>query len=346
MTETAVPRREITTLADINRLGTAFCGAKAVLSAIELGLFTELSAGPATEAELCERLGLHPRAVPDFLSTLAALGLLDVKDDHYASTPAAARFLDRTSPSYGGGFLERANHMMYPAWENLTGLLRTGEPQVAGREDQAAAFERMMGDPDHLDRFLRMMDAVSGPLGPELAAKFDWANYTTVVDIGGARGNLLAHILNAHEHLSGYVFDLRGIESAFGTHMEALGLRDRARFVSGDFFKDALPQSDVLIIGHVLHDWSPAERAQLIRKAFGALQPGGALLIYDQLTGQGHGGDPWNEIISLNMQLLSPGGSEYTLTECRTWLRDAGFQSISTFTLGEHDTCVVALKDR
>ncbi|MFC4533237.1 methyltransferase [Sphaerisporangium dianthi] len=345
MTKTAAPSREIATLADINRLGTAFCRAKTVLSAIELGVFTELGKGAATGTELCARLGLHPRAMPDFLTTLVTLGLLQAEDGRYANAPVSARYLDRSSPSYGGGFLERADQMMYPAWEHLTGLLRTGEPQVPGREDQAAAFERMMADPVHLDRFLRMMDAVSGPLGPELAAKFDWAEHTTVVDIGGARGNLLSQILGAHDHLSGYVFDLQGIESAFVAHMEALGLKDRARFVGGDFFKDALPQGDVLIIGHVLHDWAPGERARLIKKAFSAVRPGGALLIYDQLTGQGHD-DPWNEIISLNMQLLSPGGSEYTLAECRDWLRDAGFQTVTSFSLGEHDTCVVALKDR
>jgi SAM-dependent methyltransferase len=337
--------REIATLDDINRLGTAFCRAKVVLTALEVGLFTALGGGGATAEQLCDELDLHPRALPDLLFALASLGLVRADGQRWTNTDAAARFLDRSSPAYGGGFLERANHMMYPAWEKLTGLLRTGAPQVAGREDQAAAFERMMADPDHVDRFLRMMDAVSGPLGPELATKFGWAGYDTVVDIGGARGNLLAHILKANPHLRGYVFDLPGIQTPFERHMESLGVGNRARFVGGDFFESALPQGDVLVMGHVLHDWSVEQRRQLIAKAYAAVRPGGALLIYDQLTGQGHG-DPWNEMISLNMQLLTPGGSEYGFAECRQWLAEAGFQSISTFSLGEHDTCVVALRDR
>ncbi|MEV7546101.1 methyltransferase [Streptomyces sp. NPDC089915] len=334
---------EPSTLDDINRIGIAFAQAKVVLSAIELDLFTVLAAGPATEEALRERLGLHPRASRDFLSALVSFGLLRKDGDTYTNAPGADRHLDKAKPEYAGAFLERANRMMYPAWSGLTGLLHTGEPQLAGREDQAAAFERMMADPAHLRNFLRMMDAVSGPLGPHLAAAFDWSGHHSVLDVGGARGNLVAQVLAAHPHLTGGVFDLPAIAPLFDEHMAGFGLGERASFTGGDFFTDDLPEADVVVTGHVLHDWTPAERALLVKKMAAAVRPGGALLIYDMLLDETPG-DPWNTLISLNMQLITNGGSEYTLTECAGWLADAGLELAGTVPLGDHDTLVIARK--
>src|ERR1700677_597573 len=336
----------IETAADLHQLGALFCDAKVVLAAVELRLFTEISQNPLTQEQVCDRCELNPRAVRDFLSVLVTLGLLEHEDGRYGNSPVAERFLNRRSEEYAGGFLERANRMMYPVWEHLSSLLRTGDPQAKGREDQAAAFERMMADPEHVKRVLDMMDALTDSLGPELArAPIPWDRYSTVVDIGGGRGNVLARVLDANPGLSGYVFDLPAVEHPFYEHVEKFGLLDRARFVGGDFFVDPLPVADVLIIGHVLHDWSAEERRALIGKAYAAVADGGLLLIYDQLTGAGRVDDTWNSIISLNMQLLSPGGSEYSPAEAEEWRRTAGFAQVTIPPLGAHDSLIIARKN-
>src|SRR5215475_12681416 len=79
----------------ILELGLAFWGAKVLLSATELGLFTELAQGPADADHLRNRLGLHARGARDFLDALVALGLLERQDDRYSNSPEASLFLDR-----------------------------------------------------------------------------------------------------------------------------------------------------------------------------------------------------------------------------------------------------------
>src|SRR5277367_514518 len=106
-----------------------FWASKTVLSAVELGLFTELAKHPETLAELSARLGLHPRSARDFLDALVALGLLERKDGVYSNTPSTALFLDKAKPSYIGGILEMANNRLYTFWGSLTTALHTGEPQ-------------------------------------------------------------------------------------------------------------------------------------------------------------------------------------------------------------------------
>src|SRR5262245_41501707 len=84
----------------ILQLGFAFWGSKALLSAVELGLFTLLADGPLSADAVTSRLALHPRSVTDFLDALVALGQLERHDGLYANTPAGAQFLDRRKPTY------------------------------------------------------------------------------------------------------------------------------------------------------------------------------------------------------------------------------------------------------
>ncbi|TYB60573.1 methyltransferase [Nonomuraea sp. PA05] len=333
---TQVP--QITSPAELIRLGkTAFCTAKVVLSALELRVFAVLAERSLTGAELTERLALHPRAARDFFETMVSLGLLLRKDGRYCNSAAAEQYLDPGKPSYVGGFLERSDRVLYPAWGDLTVALRTGRPRVE------SAFREMLADPDRLTSYLGMMDALSTMLAPRIARAFDWSGVKTYADVGGARGNLAGRIAAEHPHLNVHVFDLPPMEQPFREHVARLGVADRATFHPGDFFADPLPEADVLTIGHVLHNWAPDERRMLVKKAFQSISPGGALLVYDRMLAD-EPTDPENLVISLDMLLTTEGGSEYLVGECREYVEEAGFVFESVRQLGEYDTLVVARK--
>src|SRR5580765_697431 len=121
-TDTVTPEK-------IMQLGVGFWGSKTLLSAIELGLFTELTAGHLSAKELAERLGLHSRSARDFFDALVSLGMLEREGDLYRNTAETDLFLVRGKPSYLGGMLEMANERLYPFWGSLTEALRTGQPQ-------------------------------------------------------------------------------------------------------------------------------------------------------------------------------------------------------------------------
>lgn len=323
--------------ASVIRLGTAFSEAKAVLSAIELGLFDLLHDGPANATEVQERLDLHPRGTRHFLDLLVTLELLTKEAGNYANTPAADRYLIRGKSEYVGGFLNRANHMLYPAYGKLTDALRTGKPQAA------ANFQDMIANPERLRRFLDMMDSLTGLLGEELAQAFDFGKYQHVLDLGGARGHLLSFVVRAHAGIRGTVFDLPVDAEPFAELMTKLDLTDRMTFHGGDFFADDLPEADVVIIGHVLHDWTPEERQLLVDKAYRAVPPGGAVVIYDPMVDE-ELSHPENLLASLAMLLTTDGGSEYAPAECEAWLKQAGFTVESVRPLGSSDTLVIGRK--
>jgi hypothetical protein len=330
-------------VADIKRLGNAFCHAKLLLAACELGLFADLAEnGPAGGSQLAERLGLHPRGYRDFLNALVLLGLLTREDGKYANSASAAAHLIPGRATYVGGFFHRASRVLYPAWGQLTEALRTGEPQVPAAAE-SGSFERMLSDPAQLAQYLNMMDSVNGLLAPRLAEAFEWSEHNVLVDVGGARGNLAAALLRACPHLSAWVFDLPVMEGPLRQHVGSLVSDGRLSFRGGDFFVDPLPEGDVLILGHVLHNWSPSERQLLVKKAFAATRPGGALLVYDAMLGE-EPADLARVLVSLNMLLVTQEGSEYTVGECREWLEAAGFQELTDCPLGPADTLVCGRK--
>src|SRR5205823_3091380 len=122
----------------ILEVGLGFWSSRTLLSAVEMGLFTELAREPGELASVQQRVGLHPRSARDFLDALVALGFLQREGDVYRNAPAADLYLDRRKPSYVGGLLEMASARLYGFWNHLTDALRTGRPQneaKSGGED-------------------------------------------------------------------------------------------------------------------------------------------------------------------------------------------------------------------
>ena len=268
------------TPAAILQIGTGFMASKTLLSAIELGVFNTLAKGPADLATLQQKLGLHPRSARDFLDAFVSLKLLERNNGVYSNTVETDLFLDKAKPSYVGGLLEMANARLYRFWGSLTEALRTGERQNEAKGG-GEGIEALYATPEKMRDFLRAMSGLS--LGPAraIAQKFDWKRYATFMDLGTAQGELPVILAQAHPHLSGIGFDLPQVRPVFEDFVAGHGLSDRIAFTGGDFFVDALPKAEVIVMGHILHNWDLAQKKALIGKASDALPKGGALIAYD-----------------------------------------------------------------
>lgn len=210
----------------ILQLGLGFWGSKALLSAVELGLFTELaSGGPLGADALASWLGLHARGARDFLDALVALRMLDRSHDCYANTPAADLFLDRRKPSYLGGILEMANTRLYPLWGSLTEAMRTGQPQNEAKHG-GNVFAKLYADPERLKAFLKAMTGISLGSAQAVAAKFPWHEYRTLVDVGAAEGALPVGVASMHQHVTGTGFDLPEVRPHFEAYVAVDDRRD------------------------------------------------------------------------------------------------------------------------
>jgi precorrin-6B methylase 2 len=328
----------------ILQTGLAFWASKTLLSAVEMGVFTELTRGEEDFESLRGRLGLHERSARDFLDALVAMGFLRRQGDRYGNTPETDLFLDRNKPSYVGGVLEMANHRLFPFWANLTEALRTGQPQNEAKSGASSPFEALYADPARLKEFLAAMTGVSHGANLTIARAFPWSDHRTFVDVGTAQGDLAAQIALAHPHLRGTGFDLPEVGPVFEEYVEKLGVSDRLSFQAGDFFRDDLPKADVILMGHVLHDWNLAEKKMLIRKAYEAVPDGGALVVYEAIIDDDRSKNAFGLLMSLNMLIETPGGFDYTGADCSDWMIEAGFTRTHVEPLVGPDSMVIAFK--
>jgi ubiquinone/menaquinone biosynthesis C-methylase UbiE len=328
----------------IMQVGMGFMASKTLLSAVEMEVFTELAKHPEDLPTLAGRLGLHPRAALDFLDTLVALKFLDRREGVYYNTPSTDFFLDKRKPSYVGGVLEMANHRLYPFWGSLTTALRTGEPQNEAAQGGPNPFTMLYADPERLRGFLKAMTGISHGSNRTIARQFPFANYESAVDVGTAQGDLIVQVALANPHIEGIGFDLPEVGPIFEDYAAVNGLTSRVKFHPGSFFDAPIPEADVVMMGHVLHDWNLEEKKMLIGKAYEAVKPGGAFVVYEALIDDDRSQNAFGLLMSLNMLVETPGGFDYTGADCTGWMREAGFRETRVEHLVGPDSMVIGFK--
>lgn len=275
---------------------------------------------------------------------MLALGFLGREGGRYSNTPETGLFLDRNKPSYMGGILEMANHRLYPFWADLTEALRTGQPQNECKTGGGGLLETLYADPARLKEFLSAMTGVSHASNSMIARIFPWKDHHTFVDVGTAQEDLTTQIALANPPLRGMGFDLPEVAPIFQQYAAAMSVADRLTFIPGDFFKHDLPKADVVLMGHILHDWDLPTKKMLIRKAFEAIPVGGALIIYETIIDDDRSQNAFGLMMSLNMLIETPGGFDYTGADCKAWMREAGFSITRVEPLTGPDSMVIGIK--
>ncbi|HWF54984.1 MAG TPA: methyltransferase [Solirubrobacteraceae bacterium] len=330
------------------QVGMGFFASKTVLSAVELELFTQLGSASMTGEEIGDRLGLHPRAIADFLDALVALGFLERDGDGvgavYGNTPETGLFLDKRSPAYIGGILEMANARLYPFWGDLTEALQTGKPQNEIKHTGKPVFEELYSDPARLEQFMGAMAGISAGNFHALAETVDFSAYHTVCDVGGATGQLSTILAARHPHLRCTSFDLPPVAPIAEKAIAAAGLSDRVSVAAGDFLTEPLPQADVITMGLILHDWNLEGKLHLIRAAYDALPEGGALIVIENLIDDARRENAFGLLMSLNMLIEFGDAFDYTGADFAGWCTDVGFRKVEIVPLAGPASAGIAFK--
>jgi len=326
----------------------SFWSSKVLLTAVELGVFTKLAGRELTGADLGAELKLHPRGIADFFDALVAMSFLEREGDgtqaKYSNTPESALFLDEKSPRYVGGILVMLNARLFKFWNDLPEALRTGKPQNEIKHGQKGMFEELYSDLPRLEQFMGAMTGLSRVNFEAFAEKFDFSKYKTLCDIGGATGLLSIEAAKRHPHLKCTSFDLPPVEPIAQKHIAAAGLSDRIGTAKGDFFKDPLPKADVITMGMILHDWNLEKKMHLIRAAYDALPPGGALVAIEALIDDARRENVQGLLMSLNMLIEFGDAFDYSGADFRKWCGEVGFQRFEVIHLAGPSSAAVAYK--
>ena len=325
-----------------------FWSSKVLLTAVEMGVFTQLAQRPMTGKELGAALGLHPRGIADFFDALVAMKFLaregNGPEARYSNTPAAAMYLDEKSPHYVGGILAMLNARLFRFWNDLPEALRTGKPQNEAKHSQKPMFEELYSDLPRLEQFMGAMTGLSRINFEAFAEKFDFTPFKTLCDVGGATGLLSIEVARRHPHIRCISFDLPQVEPVARKHIAAANLSDRIAVASGDFFNDPLPKADLITMGMILHDWNLEKKMHLIRAAYDALPAGGALVAIEALIDDERRENVFGLLMSLNMLIEFGDAFDYSGADFRKWCGEAGFRRFDVIHLAGASSAAIAYK--
>ena len=336
--------------ATIMQIGTGYWASKILLAAVEFELFTLLATkGSMSGANLKKHLNLActDRHFFDFLDTLTSFGFLQREgiwdSARYSNGTDTDVFLDKNKPSYLGGILEMMNHRLYPFWGNLEEGLKTGLPQNEIKEG-VNLFEALYSDPDRLREFINAMSGIQKGNFQVFAEKFDFSPYKTLVDVGGSAGYLSAFCALKNPHLHCTSFDLPQVEPIAKETISQFNLGARLTTASGDFFTDALPKADMIVMGNILHDWDEKNKQMLVQKAFDALPIGGAFVAIESVIDDDRRKNPFGMMMSLNMLIETGTGFDYSFPDFNRWAKAAGFSKTELLPLAGPSSAAIAYK--
>jgi hypothetical protein len=301
--------------------GLALWRSKALLAALDLGLFTALADGPLSAEQLRRRLGLHPRAMPDLADALLAMGLLERSGQGagatYANTPAAEACLDRREPGYLGNWLAWADARCAAAWSGLAEALRTGAPPPRQAGGGTAALESLAA--------MEATDALVAPCLKALADGIDARAFETLLDLGGDGGLRACTVAARHPHLHGRTLDRPAATRLAAGRIGRAGLGARLTAEVSDPLTDGWPAADLITLGSLLAEQDLPGKRALLTKAWRALPATGALIVVDHLIDDERRSDSLGLLMSLNRLLSAGEGFHYSAADFSGWASEAGF---------------------
>jgi len=313
---------------DIYRVRDGIYAADMLLTAlVHLDLFSWLGEHPSTLPDICRAFQTTGRPTDVMLTLLAAMGLVERRDDVFRLTPTAREHLVKTSPWFLGPYYESLKNR--PVALDLLAVLRTGKPANWSSKSGGQDWHKSMESDEFAAQFTAAMDSRGVYLAQAVAKALDLSRRRRVLDIAGGSGVYACSLVTHHPDLSATVFEKPPVDRISARAIANRGCSERVTVVAGDMLADRLPEgADVHLWSNVLHDWDEPVVRQLLGKSFEALPPGGLVVIHDAFLNATKDG-PLHVAEYSVLLMHSSEGRCYATREMEQYLTEAGFRDVT-----------------
>jgi O-methyltransferase domain len=290
-----------------------------------LGVADALANGPRNAEEITDQTGAHGPTLYRLLRALGSVGVVaELEDRRFASTP----FSEMLRSDVSGSLRDYATVIGLPfqrdPWTDLYKTIQTGE-SAFDRVHGTKFFDYLAEHPEEAALFDASMNLVSTALTASIVQAYDFTPFSTVVDVGGGRGGLLAAILAANPHLQGVLFDKPAVVAGAEEVMSSAQVADRCKVVSGDFINSVPGGGDAYLLSNVIHNWDDDHAVQILGRCRAAMANMGCVLLAELVLPTGV--EPsMAKLADLGMLVMTSGGRERTEAEYRTLFDRAGLR--------------------
>lgn len=332
-------------LSRLAELSAGAVAANALVAGVNLGIFEALADGPLDLDTLAEKTQLKPVACRRLLMVLVNMELVACENGRFRNLELGQYCTSRAPLNLGpvvrvapfdhiSEFLTDALKEYSPRWQQAFGM---------PMED---TFASLYADPQRLRAFADLMDGFSIPQGRLIAESVDFTNYRCIMDVAGGPGGQAIQIGLAHPHLQGIIMDMEPVCVVARERIEANGLAKRFKAIAADLHAGPYPAgADVVLLGHILHDWSDVTCVNILRHCAAALPADGLLLISESILNPDYSGKNATCLKDLVMLIANePGARERTEAEFRTLLDTTGFDVVEVIRMDAPRDLLVAKK--
>lgn len=295
-----------------------------VYVAAKLGIADQLANGPRTPADVAGSIGAHAQSLYRLMRTLAGFGILsEIDGQRFELTPVGEALRTGAPGAARATLLTFGGSLFTQAFSELEYSVRTGETGFQ-KATGMGIFDALAQRPEEAKLFSETMVGFHGAEPPAVAEAYDFSDVGTIVDVGGATGNMLAAILGRHPQPRGVLFDMPHVVADAPTLLARHGVTSRVALAAGNFFESVPSGGDAYILSHIIHDWTEEQCLTILRNVRKAMSPTSKLLIVEFVLPTGNTPHP-GKVLDMVMLAL-PGGTERTESEYNALLAKAGFR--------------------
>jgi O-methyltransferase domain/Dimerisation domain len=306
------------------QMGRAHVVSRTVYAAAKLGLADQLASGPKSAAELAGPMHLHAPSLHRLMRTLASLGIPTERTEQRFGLTDLGEALKTGAPgSARSSLMISGSPWSQSGWDSMIYSVQTGNTGFE-KAQGVSFFDYLAQHPDDASLFSEMMVGLHSQEPPAVAAAYDFSTFKTIVDVGGATGNMLATVLARHSGPRGILFDRQHVVQDAPALLDARGVSNRVTIEPGNFFESVPAGADAYILSHIIHDWNDDQCLTILGHVCKAMNPTGRLLIVEMLIPPGDTPHP-GKLLDMAM-LVQMGGQERTTAEYGLLLSKAGFR--------------------
>jgi len=326
---------KISSPAGLLEIVNGFRKSRIILSAFELGIFTNLAGGAMSGQSMADKITADPRATDRLMNALVAIGLLEKSGGVFSNTPFSAKFLVTTEPAFLGGLSHQVH--LWKTWSSLTEAVRKGH---------SVTIKESIGkrDENWLQSFIAAMHSRTQQ-ARGVAELVDLSHTKTMLDVGGGSGAFSYAFISINKDIVSTIFDLPTVTPITQTYIEKEGYSKSVKTISGDYLKDDFGgKYDLALVSAVVHINSREENQLLVNKCSEALNPGGQLIIMDHIMSEDRTEPEIGAIFAINMLVGTLKGDTYTESEIRSWMANAGLKNIKVTNTKEESYLMTGTK--
>ena len=296
--------------------------ARSLYVVAKLRIADHIADGHCSVTALAEKTQMHSNSLYRVIRALACTGYFtEVSPREFALTPLGESLKSDAPGAVRSTILTLTGQLQWESWGETLHSVRTGETGIK-KAFGKSLFEYLGENPEEAGWFNETMEGSHRGEAPAVAQAYDFSTVNAIADLGGGGGTLLTTILETYPQLKGVLLDLSHVSGKACELINNLGLSERCAFLEGSFF-EAVPEVDVYLLSHVIHDWTDEQCITIFENCKKA-NPKAEILLVEIIIPLG---DTFHPAKLIDLQMLALlGGQERTEDEYAMLFARAGYK--------------------